>query len=176
VKVVIAFSAEALYHRPTMNRRDAIFTTGAMFVSASLGALACGTKNAGGAPLGAPSAGTAPAQHHHHGGNAELAEAAGECIKKGEACLAHCIDLLSQGDKEMVDCAHTVNEMRSVMHALHTLANTGSKHLGEFAKVAMKFCADCEAACRKHAGMHAVCKDCADACLKTVAACQKVAA
>ncbi len=158
-----------------MNRRDAILSTGAMVVSASLGAIACGSKNAVSAPLAAPSAGTAPPPGHHHGGDPALAEAAGECIKKGEACLAHCIALLSSGDKDMADCAHAVNDMRSVMHALHTLANTGSKHLAEFAKVAMKFCQDCEAACRKHAGMHATCKDCADACARTVAACQKIA-
>ncbi|MBL8611500.1 MAG: four-helix bundle copper-binding protein [Myxococcales bacterium] len=159
-----------------MNRRDALMSTGAMFVSASLGALACGTKNAVSAPLAAPSAGTQPPPgHHHHGGDPALVDAAADCIKRGEACLAHCIALLSAGDKEMADCARTVNDMRSVMHSLHTLAHTGSKHLPEFAKVAMKFCQDCEAACRKHAAMHAVCKDCADACAKTVAACQKAA-
>jgi hypothetical protein len=37
----------------------------------------------------------------------------------------------------------------------------------------MEFCKDCEAECWKHAGHHAVCKECMEACQRTIAACQK---
>lgn len=163
-----------------MNRRDAIITTGSMLVSASLGALACGgnsavAQNTPKAPP-SPPAPAGGAHAHHHAGNAEVAEAAQGCLAKGEACLAHCLGMFAAGDTSMGGCGRTVHEMLAVMQGLSAAAAAGSKHLPALAKVAMEFCKDCEAECKKHAGMHAVCKDCMDACARTIAACQKVAA
>ena len=46
--------------------------------------------------------------HHDHAGmakrNAALITASADCMKSGEACLAHCIYLLGNGDKEMAAC------------------------------------------------------------------------
>jgi Cys-rich four helix bundle protein (predicted Tat secretion target) len=159
-----------------MNRRNAIITTGSMLVSASLGALACGGNNAvaQNTPPKTPGTPAAPAGHHH-GGNAEVAEAAHACIAKGEACMAHCLGMFAMGDTSMSGCAKTVHEMHAMMQGLAAAANSGSKHLAALAKVAAEFCKDCEVECKKHADKHAVCKDCMDACTKTIAACAKVA-
>ncbi|HVH47664.1 MAG TPA: Csp1 family four helix bundle copper storage protein [Labilithrix sp.] len=159
-----------------MNRRNALITTGSMVVSASLGALACGgnkavAQNTPKAPPAPPAGGHA----HHHGGDPALLEAAQGCLAKGEACLAHCLAMFAAGDTSMGSCGRTVYEMRAVMEGLAAAAASGSKHLPALAKVAAEFCKDCEAECRKHADKHAVCKDCADACTKTIAACQKAA-
>lgn len=151
-----------------MNRRDMLLTTSSMIASATLGSIACGN------PAVAQQSPNAPA-HHHGGGNAELSDAAHNCMTKGEACIAHCIGMLSAGDTSMAGCMKTVHEMQAVMQGLAAAAASGSKHLPALAKVALEFCKDCEAECRKHADKHAVCKDCADACARTVAACQKVA-
>jgi len=109
-------------------------------------------------------------------GNPELADAAQGCIAKGEACLAHCLMMFASGDTSMGGCGKSVHDMQAVMVGLHAAASSGSKHLPALAKAAMEFCKDCEAECKKHADKHAVCKDCMDACTKTIAACQKVAA
>jgi Cys-rich four helix bundle protein (predicted Tat secretion target) len=162
-----------------MNRRDMILSTGSMMVSASLGALACGGGTAVAQNTRAPSGGAPPpppaAHAGHHHGNAEVAAAAHGCLAKGDACLSHCILLLAAGDASMADCAKAVRDMHAVMTGLAATATSGSRHLAALAKVASELCKDCEAACRRHAEKHAVCKECADACAATVAACAKLA-
>ena len=164
-----------------MNRREAIFTTGSMLVSASLGALACGGNQAVAQNTKTPPTPPAPATpaahaHHHHGGDPALLEAAHACLAKGQACIAHCLGMLASGDTSMGGCGKAAHEMHAVMQGLAAAAASGSKHLPALAKVALEFCRDCEAECRKHADKHAVCKECMDACTRTIAACQKVAA
>lgn len=163
-----------------MNRREAIFTTGSMLVSASLGALACGgnqavAQNTPKAPPAPPPPG-AGGHPHHHGGDTALLDAAHGCLAKGEACVAHCLAMFANGDTSMGGCGKAAHEMHAVMQGLAAAAASGSKHLPALAKVAMEFCRDCEAECRKHADKHAVCKECMDACARTIAACQKVTA
>lgn len=153
-----------------MNRRDMLLTSGSMVVSASLGALACG----GGTAVAQNTAKTAPPPHAHGGGDAGLAEAAYACLGKGQSCLAHCIGMLAAGDTTMAGCAPAVHDMHAVMTGLAAAAASGNRHLKELARVAMEFCKDCEAECRKHADKHVVCKECAEACARTIAACQKV--
>lgn len=72
-------------------------------------------------------------------------------------------------------CGKAVYEMKAVMQGLAAAAASGSRNLAALAKVAAEFCKDCEAECRKHAEHHVVCKDCMEACSKTIAACQKAA-
>ncbi len=151
-----------------MNRRDAMLTTGSMFVSASLGALACG-----GSPAIAQNAQLAPHSHHH--GDPALFEAAQACLAKGQACLAHCIALLGAGDTSMAGCAQATHDMHAMMVGLAAAASTGSKHLAQVARVAAEFCKDCEQECKKHADKHAACKECGEACARTAAACARVA-
>jgi Cys-rich four helix bundle protein (predicted Tat secretion target) len=148
-----------------------------MVLSASFGALACGGQNAVAqntpkAP--APSAPPAPPVAGSHANDSAVFEAAHGCLNKGDACITHCIMLLSGGDTSMADCARAVVDMHAVMQGLARAAASGNARLPALARVAMEFCRDCEAACRKHADHHVVCKECADACVKTIAACQKV--
>src|SRR4051794_27694657 len=84
-----------------MNRRDALFTSSAMVVSASLGAIACGGRNA---LAGAPGTPHAPT-------DGSLTDAAYDCLKKGDACVAHCVMLLGSGDTSMAGCAAAVHDM-----------------------------------------------------------------
>ena len=142
------------------------FTTGSMVASSTLGALACGGHDL----LAQTAASSPPATRP----DSELAAAANACVAKGEACIAHCIMRLGGGDTSMGGCAEAAFEMHAVMVGLSTLATTGSKHLPAYAKMAMTVCKDCEAECRKHE-VHAVCKECADACARTAAACVKYA-
>ena len=162
-----------------MNRRDMLVSTGSMVVSASLGAIACGggTAVAQNTPKAPPAPQPPPPGHVHvHGADTNLAEAAYACIGKGQSCLAHCIGMLAAGDLSMAGCAPAVHDMHAVMQGLAAAAASGSKHLKALARVAMEFCKDCEAECRKHADKHAVCRECMEACARTIAACQKTTA
>ncbi|HVU02289.1 MAG TPA: hypothetical protein VHE30_11080, partial [Polyangiaceae bacterium] len=95
-----------------------------------------------------------------------------ECLKKGLTCRAHCIGMLSGGDTSMADCIAADEDMLAAVQALATLAATASKHVASAARLAIEACTDCEAACRKHADKHVVCKECADSCAATIAACR----
>ncbi len=155
-----------------MNRRDAILSTGSMVVSASISALACG---------GRPADAQTPANNNSKvapppttGGDNGILAAAHDCMLKGDACLSHCLDLLGTGDTSMKDCSHSVRLMNAMMVGLAAAAAANSPRLSELAKVAMKFCQDCEAACKPHAGHHATCRECMEACQRTIAACAKV--
>lgn len=116
--------------------------------------------------------------HHHHEAvkpYAGLAASSADCLQTGEACLAHCLVLLGQGDKVMAACAQSVNELLAVCSTLQKLANQDSKRTPQFAKLAADVCADCEKECRKHEKKHAECKACADSCAACLKECQKLA-
>lgn len=118
-------------------------------------------------------------QHDHvhsakgHGG---VIAASADCLKTGEVCLAHCIQLLGKGDTELAACAASVNEMMPICDALLRLVSQGSRYLPALAKVAADTCASCEKECRKHEKKHAECKACADACATCLKECQNLAA
>ena len=116
-------------------------------------------------------------QHHHPAGakNQALTDSASDCVKTGEACINHCLDLLSQGDKEMAACAKSVNEMLAVCAALQRLATVDSRFLPKYAKLADEVCEACEKECRKHENKHAECKACADSCATCLNECKKIA-
>jgi Cys-rich four helix bundle protein (predicted Tat secretion target) len=146
-----------------MNRREALLNSSAMVVAASLGAVACAAQNAVAQVGSSP---PAPA-------DASLTDAAFDCHRKGAACADHCVRMLTSGDTSMAECMLAVRDMIPSVEALGALAANGSKHLQAAARLALAACQACEAACRKHAAVHAVCRDCADSCARTIAACQK---
>jgi Cys-rich four helix bundle protein (predicted Tat secretion target) len=114
----------------------------------------------------------AHAGHEGHGagsGHAAFAAAAADCVEKGDACLQHCIALLSKGDTSMAECAATVNAMLAVCRGMGTLAVSDSKHIKLAAQLCLAVCTDCAAACEPHAGHHETCKACHDACQRSIA-------
>lgn len=126
-------------------------------------------------------AGGDPHAGHEDGGeaaggpaNAAFAAALADCTEKGQACLQHCITLLSKGDTSMAECAGAVNEMLAICHGMGVLALSDSKHLAAAAKVCHDLCSDCAAACKPHTGHHETCKACAEACEATMAEASKL--
>jgi Cys-rich four helix bundle protein (predicted Tat secretion target) len=120
--------------------------------------------------------------HHNHGApgmssrNAGVIAASADCLKTGEACLAHCLYLLGNGDTSVAACAQSVNELLATCTALMKLAGQDSKFVPAMAKVAAEICASCEKECRKHADHHPECKACAESCAACVKECKKLAA
>ncbi|WP_295009149.1 four-helix bundle copper-binding protein [uncultured Dechloromonas sp.] len=132
---------------------------------------------------GAISSAALAADHDHHHApagmaprNAGLIAASADCLKTGEACLAHCLYLLGNGDREMAACAQSVNELLASCTALMKLAGQDSKHVPGFAKLAAEICASCEKECRKHEKHHAECKACADSCAACLKECKRALA
>ncbi|GAB4087574.1 four-helix bundle copper-binding protein [Hydrogenophaga soli] len=117
--------------------------------------------------------------HHHHAAAAPYAEllaATADCVVKGQACLAHCLVLLGQGDKAMAACAQNVNQMLALCGALQNLAAQNAKLTPALAKVALDACTACEAECKKHENQHAECKACRESCTACINACKAVLA
>ncbi|MBV1774250.1 four-helix bundle copper-binding protein [Burkholderiaceae bacterium DAT-1] len=120
-------------------------------------------------------------KHHHHeaesGGNpyAALIHSTAHCLMAGEACLAHCIKLMADGDGSMGPCATTANQMLALCGALQKLASQQSPLTPALAKVALEACKACEAECKKHENHHNTCKACREACTECIKQCEAVA-
>ena len=115
-------------------------------------------------------------KHHVHTVDLELnrvIDHAMDCIKKGETCNQHCIDLFKAGDTSVAACADSVQEMLASCTAMSKLAAYNSRHLNAFMKVCINVCEDCEKECRKHEDKHAECKACADSCADCVKVCNE---
>ncbi len=108
------------------------------------------------------------------GGDMALVNTVADCIAAGQACLSHCIRLLSSGDTSMGDCAKAVNDMLAICRASESLAANNSKHLKAIAKLCIDGCTDCSKACTPHAGHHETCKACKEACDATIEAMKAV--
>ena len=102
--------------------------------------------------------------HAGHGAHAALIDAASACVKDGETCLAHCIQLMGAGDTSMKDCAEAVSAMIPVSQTLLRLAAMDAVRLKFYAVVASDFLKDCRTQCKRHAPEHPQCKACLEAC------------
>lgn len=119
--------------------------------------------------------------HHDHDasngkGYAPLIDTSLDCIKTGEACLAHCLLLMREGDNQMAACAQSVVELLTTCDALMKLASQKSRFTPDQAKVTAEVCASCEEQCRKFENKHAECKACADACASCLKECKAIIA
>jgi Cys-rich four helix bundle protein (predicted Tat secretion target) len=140
-----------------MDRRELLMATGAALAAVSLRAGAA-----------------AAAEHHHDAAGSPLVHAASHCVETANACLAHCLDRLADGDKSMAACARTVTGLIAVCNALGVLAAQHSPLLPKYAAVAAEVCKACEDECNKHSE-HPPCKACADACHACAAECANIA-
>ncbi len=171
-----------------MNRRELLLVgAGALAAKATASTLACAKDgppeggDAGGKADPKKPAGDEHAGHAGHAGHAApagsgvnaLVDTSSACLSAGNICLAHCLRLLSDGDKSMAACGSAVAEMLPVCEMMGRLAATGSKHLATAAKLCHDVCSSCAAACKPHSGHHAECKACFEACEASVAEAKK---
>lgn len=160
-----------------MDRRN-LMQGGTAFALSALAGAAAAAPAAPAARAGT-SAAAGHEHHHHHGGAAKyqaLTDTSLDCIGKAEACLAHCLVLLGQGEKEMAACAQSVNQLLAICTAMVKLSIQESGYLPALAKIAATVCADCEKQCRKHEKKHAQCKACADGCAACLKQCKAITA
>lgn len=109
--------------------------------------------------------------HMHDSPLKKLIAATSDCSAKGQACLAHCLVLLADGDKVMAECAKSVNQTIALCNALESLAAQQAPLVRALAKVTLDACEACEKECRKHE-KHQQCKDCAESCVECIKACK----
>ena len=110
---------------------------------------------------------------------AEAVETALDCLKAGDACIRHCVDLLGQGDTTLKNCMQSVLDMSAVCDGLAKLASyadSPTPNLRAYANACADYCRDCSAACKKHADHHTPCKACMESCDACLKACEELAA
>jgi len=117
------------------------------------------------------------AMDHHHmhtvpADRQKVIDASLDCVKAGQTCIQHCIDMFKMKDTSMAECADSVQEMLATCTALSQLASYDSKHLKDFAKTCINVCEDCKDTCDKHADKHAACKACSESCDDCIKACK----
>ena len=108
-----------------------------------------------------------------------IVDAAGDCLKTGNICLAHCQVQLEAGDTSLAECQRMVMNMLAVCDGMAKLAaynSCGEIELKQYAKNCATFCRSCEDACEKHVSHHAECKACHDSCKNCATACETFAA
>ncbi len=122
-----------------------------------------------------------PAGHEHHDHTASAGKYSAliadttACINTGEACEAHCLTRLGEGDKELAACASSVQSTIAACTALRQLAAANSPRVASLARVVAEICEDCQSECHKHE-QHAVCKSCGEACAQCAKECRRIAA
>lgn len=142
-------------------------------------AIAAGQFAAMGSACAGPGAASQPTKSHAHSGKNRhdtLRAAVADCIAAGEACLAHCIEALGQGDTSLGACAAAVHDMLAICRAMGSLAAVNSSLLPKLATLCVDSCQRCEKECEPHVSHHSECKACFDACRVVVAEARKVAA
>ncbi|WP_051049307.1 hypothetical protein [Ideonella sp. B508-1] len=88
------------------------------------------------------------------------------------ACIAHCQQLLAQGDTSLSPCLKAALDVNAVTEALLKLAGWSSTQAAPLAKASLPVYLACADACKEHAAHHAQCKACREACLAIIAAVQ----
>lgn len=112
---------------------------------------------------------------------AELIKTTSECIRTGEACVAHCQKELSEGHTSMARCNEKVHDMLALTRAMLSLASYDSALAAKLAPICAEACKSCADACGEHKehfahGMHLACKECMEACIACEKACRKLTA
>ena len=112
---------------------------------------------------------------------AAVQKAAAECVRAGEACVAHCARELANGNTQMGKCNLSAHDMLAVCQAMLTLSSAESALAKRLAPVCADACAACSQACYEHQehwahGMHLACKACYESCLACEKACRALAA
>jgi Cys-rich four helix bundle protein (predicted Tat secretion target) len=90
------------------------------------------------------------------------------CTRAAETCIAHCQQLLAQGDKSLGACLRTALDADTVCSAVLKLAGLNSRYTAAMAKQSIPVMQACVEACKEHVDHHAECKACHDACLKAI--------
>ena len=104
-----------------------------------------------------------------------LEDSTSHCVSTGDACMRHCLGMLSMKDTSMAGCTNAAYQMMAACGALRTLAAVNSPYVPALAKVIAQVCADCQKECEKFPDV-AECKACGDSCKTCAEECRKIGA
>jgi Cys-rich four helix bundle protein (predicted Tat secretion target) len=94
----------------------------------------------------------------------ELNHAAAHCNHVAQMCAGHCIALINEGQKMMMDCLQATLAAQAMTSALSELAGLRSPLAKTQASACLEAMTKCMGACEPHIKHHAECKECYEAC------------
>lgn len=106
----------------------------------------------------------------------ELNHAAAHCNHVAQMCAGHCMGLVNDGQKAMIECLQSALEVQTMSAALSQLAGLRSSLAAAQAKACIQACEKCMKACEPHVGHHEQCKECFEACKSCMEVCKAYAA
>jgi Cys-rich four helix bundle protein (predicted Tat secretion target) len=104
----------------------------------------------------------------------DLISTATKCLDIGLRCERLCTEVMMQGDKSMVDCMVSIQDMITMVKATSELAAHKSPLLVSIVSSCAKACEECKKQCDKHAKHHEICALCSKACAECIKACEKM--
>jgi Cys-rich four helix bundle protein (predicted Tat secretion target) len=112
---------------------------------------------------------------------ADAQKTSADCVRAGEACVAHCARELANGDTQIGKCNLSVYDMLALCGAMLALPSTESPLARRLAPVCADACQAYRQACFEHQehwahGMPLACKACDDTCPACEQACRALAA
>lgn len=102
----------------------------------------------------------------------ELNHSAAHCNHVAQMCAGHCLGLLKDGQKNMLECLQAALEVQAMSGALSQLAGLRSSLASAQAKACIQACEKCMKACEPHINHHEQCKECFEACQSCMKTCQ----
>ena len=94
----------------------------------------------------------------------DLNHSAAHCNHVAQMCAGHCIALINEGQKAMVECLQTSLEAQAMATALSQLAALRSPLAKTQASACIEAIDRCMKTCEPHVSHHAECKECYEAC------------
>ncbi|HVA48770.1 MAG TPA: hypothetical protein VNH11_20560 [Pirellulales bacterium] len=146
-------------------------TTLAVAVAFSLQALAQG-RNESSRPNGIRAATASKAAHEHHAQpTSQCAAECGACQQACDSCAAHCLDLVSEGNKAHRETLQTCLDCAEICAAADQIVSRGGPFSGLICKACADACARCAAACERFTDDQHM-SQCAKECRKCQSACE----
>ena len=161
-----------------MNRRDMIGALGLTAVGAvtPTAARALTHQIESGAALTQASTSAIASSSHASAPNpyANCIKTAKDCVASADGCLTKMMVLLAAGENTFFECAVATRQMLPVCEALLSLSAQESSLTTEIARLSIKSCTICAAACKPHVDHHPECQDCYLSCMECIKSCKAI--
>ena len=163
---------------PTMNRREMISALGLTAAGAAAPSAASALTHrmtSGAAPTNTNTSSVASSSNTSAPNPyANCIITAKNCVASAEICLTKMVELLAKGEETFFECAVATRQMLPICEALLSLSAQESSLTTGIAKLSIKSCTECAAACKPHIDHHPECQECYISCLECVKSCRAI--
>ena len=96
------------------------------------------------------------------------------CVASAEICLTKLMPMLMKGEESCFECAIATRQMLPICEALLSLSAQKSPLTKDIAKLSIKSCTECAAACKPHIDHIPECQDCYLSCIECIKSCKAI--